>query len=46
MDDIIVKSEKEESTPENLSHVFYHVQKIGMKLNQKKCTFGVLAGNV
>lgn len=44
VDDIIVKSKKRESTPEDLKICFTWIRDIGIKLNPKKCTFGVLSG--
>lgn len=44
MDDIIVKSKKKESAPDDLRQVFDRIRKIEMKFNPKKCTFEVLSG--
>lgn len=44
VDDIIVKSKKRESTPEDLKIFFTWIRDIGIQLNPKKCTFGVLLG--
>lgn len=43
MDDMIAKSNKEELHDKHLTSIFKRVQKYDMRLNPKKCTFGVIA---
>lgn len=43
-DDIIIKSRKRETTLEDLKKVFTQIREIEIKVNPKKCTFGVLPG--
>lgn len=38
------KKKERESAPEDLKKVFTRIREIEMKLNPKKCTFGVLSG--
>jgi len=44
MDDMIVKSQQEIDHAAHLKRVFEQTQKYNMRLNRKKCTFGVQAG--
>lgn len=41
VDDMLVKSIKEEDHMKHLSETFVIMKKYGMKLNPSKCTFGV-----
>ena len=41
MDDLITKSQKDESHVENLQKLFKRLRKFQLKLNPAKCTFGV-----
>lgn len=45
MENIVMKSNQEESQDQHLSRVFRRVQQYNMKLNPEKCTFGVNAYN-
>ena len=44
MDDMLVKSRREEDHLENLRETFDILRSYNMKLNPRKCTFGVTAG--
>ena len=44
VDDMIVKSTKEESHIEELKNVFNVMRKYNMRLNPSKCSFGVSTG--
>lgn len=44
VNDIIVKSKKKEYVLDDLKQISNRLRKIGMKLNPKKYTFGVLSG--
>lgn len=40
MDDMIIKSNKEEMHDKQLTSVYKRIQKYNMRLNLEKCTFG------
>lgn len=44
VDDIILKSKKVDMLPRGMRETFIKIRHMGMKLNPKKCMFGVLAG--
>ena len=44
VDDILVKSQMEENHLENLRETFDTLYSYNMKLNPRKCAFGVMAG--
>ena len=44
VDDIIVKSTKQENHIADLQETFANFKKVGLKLNPKKCVFGVKKG--
>ena len=44
VDDIVVKSRKQEDHPRDLREVFETLRKYGMSLNPEKCVFGVTEG--
>lgn len=44
MTSLLSKKKKRESAPEDLKKVFTRIREIEMKLNPKKCIFGVLSG--
>ncbi|XP_071713010.1 uncharacterized protein [Rutidosis leptorrhynchoides] len=45
VDDIVIKSHTEEKMLRDMQETFASLRKINMKLNPKKCTFGVEEGN-
>jgi hypothetical protein len=45
IDDVVVKSDSEESHLANLRLAFQKVRRYGLKMNPLKCGFGVSAGN-
>ena len=46
MDDLIAKSQKDESHVENLQKLFKRLRKFQLKLNPTKCTFGATSGKL
>jgi hypothetical protein len=44
VDDIVVKSKHADQLVANLEQTFARLQAIGVRLNPKKCIFGVLRG--
>lgn len=44
VDDIVVKSEKDEEHVNDLTKVFNVLRKFRVKLNPEKCVFGMTAG--
>ena len=46
MDDMLVKSRREENHLEDLRETFDTLRTYNMKLNPRKCTFGVTAGKL
>ena len=46
VDDLIAKSQKDESHVENLQKLFKRLRKFQLKLNPAKCTFGVTYGKL
>jgi hypothetical protein len=46
VDDVVVKTREEEGLISNLAETFDNLRKFKMKLNPKKCTFGVPSGNL
>jgi hypothetical protein len=46
VDDVIVKTRKEEGLISDLAETFDNLRKFKMKLNPKKCTFGVPSGKL
>lgn len=44
VDDIVVKSRSLEKHPDDIQKIFDVLEKAGIKLNLKKCTFRVKAG--
>jgi hypothetical protein len=46
MDDVVVKTKQSGTLLNNLKETFTNLQRYRMKLNPKKCTFGVLAGHL
>jgi hypothetical protein len=45
VDDIIVKSMKQENHIVDLQETFANFRQVGLKLNPEKCVFGVNKGN-
>nr|GEY92893.1 reverse transcriptase domain-containing protein [Tanacetum cinerariifolium] len=45
VDDIVVKSKSKREMLENIAETFNNLRRINMKLNLKKCSFGVEEGN-
>lgn len=45
MEDMIVKSSKDESHDQYPNHVFKRVRKYNTRLNPEKCTFEMITGN-
>ena len=46
VDDLIAKSQKDESHVENLQKLFRRLRKFQLKLNPAKCTFGATSGKL
>ena len=46
MDDIVVKIKDEATLVQDLEHTFANLRKINLKLNPKKCVFGVPSGKL
>ena len=46
VDDLIAKSQKDESHVENLQKLFKRLRKFQLKLNPEKCTFGATFGKL
>ena len=46
VDDLIAKSQKDESHVENLQKLFKRLRKFQLKLNPAKCTFGATSGKL
>ena len=46
VDDLIAKSQKDESHVENLQKLFKRLRKFQLKLNPTKCTFGATSGKL
>ena len=46
VDDLIAKSQKDESHVENLWKLFKRLRKFQLKLNLAKCTFGATSGKL
>ncbi|GKE59677.1 reverse transcriptase domain-containing protein, partial [Tanacetum coccineum] len=44
VDDLVIKSHTEEELLRDIEEIFRTLRKINMKLNRKKCTFGVVEG--
>ena len=44
MNDILVKSQREDDHLDNLKETFNTLHSYNMKLNSSNCTFGVMAG--
>ena len=46
VDDIVIKTEKEDTLINDLQETFKNLNRYNIKLNPKKCTFGVPAGQL
>jgi hypothetical protein len=46
VDDVVIKTQKDEELISNLAETFDNLRKFKMKLNRKKCTFGVPSGEL
>ena len=46
MDDIVVKTKDKATHVQDLEETFANLRKINLKLNPKKCVFGVLSGKL
>ena len=46
IDDLIAKSQENESNVENLRNLFERLRKFQLKLNPEKCTFGATSGKL
>jgi hypothetical protein len=46
VDDMVVETREEEGLISDLAETFDHLRKFKMKLNPKKCTFGVPSGKL
>jgi hypothetical protein len=46
MDDVVVKTKQSDTLLDDLKETFTNLRRYRMKLNPKKCTFGVPAGQL
>jgi hypothetical protein len=46
VDNVVVKTQEDEGLSSNLAETFDNLRKFKMKLNPKKCTFGVPSGKL
>lgn len=46
VDDLILKSKKVNDLPTDMWETYDRIQRTGMRLNPKKCIFGVTSGKV
>ena len=46
MDDIVVKTRDKSTLIQDLEETFANLHKLNLKLNPKKCVFGVLSGKL
>jgi hypothetical protein len=46
VDDVVIKTQEDEGLSSDLAETFDNLKKFKMKLNPKKCTFGVPSGKL